>query len=80
MQYFILLPGDSEKDTYLSTNLLGESSFNTFYAEAGLKALMRIVNKRPEILPDITIMTDKNQKLTVEEFLSDIREMRVLTN
>lgn len=80
MQYFIMLPGDTEKDCIKDSNRLGESSFNTFYAERGLKALMKIVDQRPELLPDTVIMTDKRQRLTVEEFLQDIQKLRVLQN
>jgi hypothetical protein len=79
-QYFILLPGDTEKDCIKDCNRLGESSFNTFYAEQGLKALMKIVEQRPELLPDTVIMNDRKQKLTVEEFLQEIQQMRVLQN
>ena len=78
MQYFILLPGDTEKDCIKDTNLLGEASFKTFYAGQGLKALMRMVDRNPELLPSVTIKTDKNQTLTVEEFLTQIQTLKVI--
>ena len=78
MQYFILMPGDSEKDCINDSNLLGESSFNTFYSGQGLRALMKIVNTRPELLTQVTIKTDQNQTLSVEEFLTDIQKLKVI--
>ena len=78
MQYFILLPGDTEKDCINDTNLLGESSFNTFYAGMGLKALMKMVDKTPELLTQVTIKTDQGKSLSVEEFLTAIQPLKVV--
>ena len=77
MQYFILLPGDAEQDCINDTNLLGEVSFNTFYAGAGLKALMKMVDKQPEMLANIRIKSDRNENLSVEEFLTRIQSLKV---
>ena len=77
MQYFILLPGDTEKDCIKDTNLLGEVSFKTFYGGLGLKALMKMVDKEPEMLVHIRIKTDKNENLSVEEFLTRIQPLKV---
>lgn len=77
MQYFILLPGDTEKDCIKDTNLLGEASFNTFYAGQGLKALMKMVDKEPELLVHVRIKTDKNENLSVEEFLTRMQPLKV---
>jgi hypothetical protein len=77
VQYFIFLPGDTEKDASLDTNLLGEVSFSTFYAGLGLKALMKMVDRAPELLTSVTIKTDKNQTLTVEQFLTQIQHLKV---
>jgi hypothetical protein len=78
MQYFIMLPGDTEKDCIKDTNLLGESSFKTFYAGLGLKALMKMVDRSPELLPSVTIKTDTGKTLTVEQFLTDIQTLKVI--
>lgn len=78
MQYFILLPGDDEKDCIKDSNLLGESSFKKFYPGSGLRALMRIVDTRPDILTHITIKTDRNQTLSVEEFLKEIENLIIV--
>ena len=78
MQYFIMLPGDTEKDCIKDTNLLGEASFKTFYAGLGLKALMKMVDRSPELLPNDTIKTDQGKSLTVEQFLTDIQGLKVI--
>jgi hypothetical protein len=72
-----MLPGDTEKDCIKDTNLLGEVSFNTFYAGLGLKALMKMVDKEPEMLLHIKIKSDKNENLSVEEFLTRIQTLKV---
>lgn len=78
MQYFILMPGDSEKDCINDTNLLGESSFGKFYAGSGLKALMKMVDRKPEMLKLVTIKTDSGQSLSVEGFLTQIQNLKVI--
>jgi hypothetical protein len=75
--YYILLPGDTEQDCDYDSNLLGESSFKTFYAGQGLVALMNIVEQEPEMLKDVRIKTDRNQTLTVEQFLTEIQPLKV---
>lgn len=75
MQYYILLPGDTEKDCINDCNQLGESSFKSFYPGQGLTVLMKIVNTKPEMLPSVRIKTEKNSTLTVEEFLKEIETL-----
>lgn len=79
-QYFILLPGDTEKDTVLDSNLLGESSFKSFYPGAGLRALLHIIDRIPEVLPDVRIFNDVGRKFSVEEFLDILNEYRVYSD
>lgn len=78
MIYYIMMPGDTEKDTSFDTNVLGEVSFNSFYCGQGLTALMKIVDKHPELLPDVTIKTSKNETLTVEQFLTQIQPYKII--
>jgi hypothetical protein len=78
MQYYILLPGDTEQDAMLETNLLGESSFKTFYAGRGLTALMKMIDSRPDMLDHINIRTDKSEYLTVEEFLTRLQPLKII--
>ena len=54
MTYYLLLSGDSEKDTLYETNVLGEESFNTFYPSVGFIILNRIINQQPELLESLS--------------------------
>lgn len=76
--YYILLPGDTEKDAILDTNLLGESSFNKFYPGRGFEALVKMIDKQPEILNSVVIKTDRNETLTIEEFLKHIDKLQLV--
>jgi len=80
MQYFLMMPGDTEQDSWLDSNLLGESSFKVFWAGQGLKTLMKMVEGQPELLEHVTIKTDQNQTLTVTEFLDNIKKLQVRIN
>lgn len=81
MTYYIMLPGDTEKDVHFDSNLLGENTgFGIFWAGAGLKILMGMVDNKPEMLPDVKIKTDKGKTLTVEEFLTQIKGLKVRIN
>lgn len=77
MQYFILLPGDTEKDALNEANLLGESSFDVFWAGTGLKILMHMVNNEPEALMAAKIMSDSGKKSSITEFLDEIKKLKV---
>lgn len=76
MQYYILMPGDKESELS-DANLLGESSFDTFWSGQGLKVLIRAIDKHPDILEKITIKTDQNKTLTVSQFLFDIQKLNI---
>ena len=80
MQYFILLSGDSEKDCFQETNLLGETSRSAFYAGTGFKVLNTILNKHPDIVSDIRIIADTGRKHTIEEFLDIISTLKIIKN
>lgn len=75
-----MMPGDTEQDSWLDSNLLGESSFKVFWAGQGLKTLMKMVEGQPELLEHVTIKTDQNQTLTVTEFLDNIKKLQVRIN
>jgi hypothetical protein len=77
MTFYMLMKGDTEKDTINSTNTLGEISFNTFYTEDGFKILMNIVNKYPDKLEEISIFDYKMRDYTIEEFLDKIKGLKV---
>ena len=77
-QYFILMPGDTEEDMLNEANLIGEESFGTFWAGSGLKILMNLVDKEPELLPLVQIRSDMSKKLySIEEFLTQIQKLKI---
>jgi len=77
MQYYLLLPKDTEEDALNEANLLGESSFGVFWAGSGLRALMRIVETEPEMLTHCNIVTDIGKKLSLEEFLDALNKLEI---
>ena len=77
MTYYLLLEGDSEKDVYFDSNVLGDESFGTFYAGQGLVALNNIVNKRPELLETIKILDDTKKSYTLTEFMDIISKFSI---
>ena len=80
MQLYLLMPNDSEQDTLNEANLLGETSFEVFWAGSALATLMRIIDEEPDLLPLIRIATDMSKKLfTIEEFLTIISKHKVRT-
>jgi hypothetical protein len=80
MTYYIMLPGDTEKDCYRETNLLGEQSFKVFWSGLGLKALMAMVKKNPDLINEVRIKTDRNETLSVEQFLDRIDNLQIRYN
>ena len=72
-----MFPGDKEKEATFESNLLGESSFKTFWGVDGLKKLMWMVDKTPELLELVKIKTDKGKQLSVLEFLDEIKKLKV---
>jgi len=78
MIYYLLMPGDTEQDALNEANLLGEESFGVFWAGTGLKTLMNIVDKEPELLPLIQIKSDMSAKvLSIEDFLTNIQRLKI---
>ena len=72
MTYYLLLSGDSEKDTLYETNVLGEESFDTFYPSVGFMMLHRIINQQPELLESIQILDEQKKSYSITEFLDAI--------
>tara|TARA_R110002051_G_scaffold141952_1_gene215256 strand:+ start:33 stop:272 length:240 start_codon:yes stop_codon:yes gene_type:complete len=79
MTYYLLLNGDSEKDTLYDTNVLGEESFGTFYTGQGMVALNNIVNQKPELLETIKILDDYKKSYTLTEFFDLLSKLKVMT-
>jgi hypothetical protein len=77
MQYYLMAPGDTEQDTLNEANLLGEASFDIFWAGIGLKTLMKLVDTEPQLLESLRIVNDKGRTLTISEFLTDIGKLKI---
>jgi hypothetical protein len=71
------LEGDSEKDVYFDSNVLGEESFGTFYSGQGLVALNNIVNQKPELLETIKIFDETKKPYTITEFMDVISKFNI---
>ena len=81
MTYYLLIPERLvEGDTNLHTDQykLGESSFGTFYPGQGYHLLEDLADRFPDVLDEVTVKTDQDETLTIEEFLTEIDELTVL--
>ena len=79
MTYYLLLKGDTEKDTIYETNLLGEVSFKVFYPSVGFIMLNRIAKDKPEILETAKILDDRKKSYTITEFLDNLEQWKIKT-
>ena len=77
MTYYLLLDGDSEKDSIYETNVLGEESFETFYPSVGFMILQRILNQRLEIIETIEILDEKKNPYTIEQFVNKLEQWKI---
>ena len=73
MEYLLL--HKEETDSYLTIGT--DNGFGVFWADQGLKALMNIVENSPDRLSTLVIKTDKNETLSVGEFLERIEKLKV---
>ena len=77
MTYYLLLEGDSEKDAYYDSNVLGEESFGMFYAGQGMVALTNIVNKKPKLIETIKILDDYKKSYTLTKFFDILSKLKI---
>ena len=77
MMYYILYPGNDEKDTVNDINQLGESSFNTFWAYKGFELLMKAVDQNHFLLKNFVIKDETGKNYSIEEFLDKIKKLKV---
>ena len=77
MTYYLLLKGDTEKDVFYETNVLGEESFEMFYPSIGFTILNRIVNERPEVLETIKILDEQKNTYTITEFVDKLAQWKI---
>jgi hypothetical protein len=76
MTYYILMDMDTIDDIW-DDNILGEESFGTFYAGSGYKAFKHMIIKEPEALEFISIVDERKNPYTVEEFLDLISQWQI---
>jgi hypothetical protein len=75
--YYILLPGDTE-ESITDANILGEeSTHNNFWPGDGLTALNNIIDRRPDMLDQITVIRSDRKVITIEKFLNDIKKFNI---
>jgi|TARA_R110000824_G_scaffold2359_2_gene11083 hypothetical protein len=77
MTYYLLLDGDSEKDSLYETNVLGEVSFDTFYPSVGFMILSRIINQQPELLESLRILDEHKKSYTITKFLDKLEKWKI---
>ena len=77
MTYYLLLNGDTEKDSLYETNVLGEESFATFYPSVGFIILNRIINQQPELLESLQILDEQKTSYTIIQFLDKIEQWKI---
>ena len=77
MTYYLLLSGDTEKDTLYETNVLGEESFETFYPSVGFMILNRIINQKPELLESLQIVDEQKKQYTITKFLDKLEKWKI---
>jgi hypothetical protein len=75
MEYYLI-----HKDQPSDYLLIGTKSFDSFWPDQGLKALMNIVEKSPDQLTVTEIRTSANSVISVSEFLESIKNLRVRAN
>ena len=80
MQYFLLLKDDNEKDAHYDSNLLGDESFGKFYSGQAFKTLTNVIENQPEELEHAKVITDTGKRLTITEFLDDIKKLKIYIN
>ena len=73
MEYLLL--HKEETDSYLTIGT--DNGFGVFWADQCFKALMNIVENSPDRLSTLVIKTDKNETLSVGEFLERIEKLKV---
>ena len=81
MTYYILLDNvynamDTMDDIW-DENILGEESFGRFYTGNGFKAFQNMVVREPQILETITIVDERKNSYSIEEFLDLISKWKI---
>ena len=77
MTYYLLLDGDTEKEAYFSSNIIGEESFGVFHPEQGMDVLMRLANNKSKVLEQIRIKDEAGKSYTLEDFISILDKLKI---
>jgi hypothetical protein len=80
MTYFIKLEDDTNEELMFDSNTLGTESFGTFYAERGMRSLMSILEKHPEVIESMQIVTDTGIEFSITSFIDRIGKLKILFN
>jgi hypothetical protein len=75
--YYLLLDGDSEKDAYFDSNIIGEESFGKFYPERGFFGLLNMTEHKSELLERVVIKNETGEILTIEQFLDKVESLKI---
>lgn len=79
MEFFLYLLGD-DKNFINSEFRLGEKSFSVFWADEGMKTLIKLLKSHPEKADEIQIVNNQGKKYSIEEFLTFIEKLQVRMN
>jgi len=73
MQYFLIGPDNDPV-------LLGEISMSEtkFFMEPTFGVLQHMVDNNPELIEHVKIVTDSGKHLTIEEFLSILKSLKMI--
>ncbi len=77
MTYYLLLQGDTEKDVFYETNVLGEESFEMFYPSIGFIILQRIIDDEPEVVKTVKILDERKNAYTITEFVDKLAQWKI---
>ena len=77
MTYYLLLQGDTEKDVFYETNVLGEESFEMFYPSIGFIILQRIIDDEPEVVKTVKILDEHKNAYTITEFVDKLAQWKI---
>jgi hypothetical protein len=78
MKYYVVIEDDTDEMLNSDARLLGESSFDNFYTGGAFVTLVDIIENSPELLPLVEIKSSTGKTFTISEFLSDLKNLRVI--
>ena len=73
MEYYLI--DKTQPEAYLTIGI--DNGFGVFWADQGLQALMGLLDRNPEKLPNVQIKTDQNHTLDISQFFEKIEKLQV---